>query len=261
MTDLDLFVLGGRQDDADLLAAHRRLIDLLPRWLGKIGPPLSDEELDALTKAAYEEIPFINSTPPKTLLGAAIKMSVLAAPSYGMEAGDREDDYLSLRQLAEFLARESGLPPVDNGDDGDEEDEEEAAPPAPPDPIVLLDEECGAAYERGEIATAEAVEIRMSETTPTTLEGLKTLAENAQNLIEAKPLLARRMLDGVRDGMGKQPFGQAIIVLALLDLFQTELDNEVRHPAALAKARTAAEAVQVALEAMLAAVDNGGGEA
>ncbi len=53
------------------------------------------------------EIEFINNTAPTTLEGAVIKLRVLASPERGMEAGDREDDYISLRQVLAFLEQEA----------------------------------------------------------------------------------------------------------------------------------------------------------
>jgi len=38
---------------------------------------------------------------------AAIKQRVLADPDNGMEAGDREDDLISLRQIRDFIDREA----------------------------------------------------------------------------------------------------------------------------------------------------------
>jgi hypothetical protein len=48
-----------------------------------------------------------NNTAPTTLTGAAIKLRVLADPAHGMEAGDREDDYVSLRQVLAFIEQEA----------------------------------------------------------------------------------------------------------------------------------------------------------
>ena len=102
--DLDPFAFAGRPEgDAELFRAERRLRDILPLWERE---PLSDEDADALSTAMYEQIERINNTAPVTLFGAAIKLRVLAHPDHGMESGEREDDYISLRQVLEFIERE-----------------------------------------------------------------------------------------------------------------------------------------------------------
>jgi len=102
--DLDPFAFAGQSGgDAELVRAERRLRDILPLWERE---PLSDEEADALSHRMYEQIEIINNTAPTTLFGAAIKLRVLADPDHGMEAGDREDDWISLRQVRDFIERE-----------------------------------------------------------------------------------------------------------------------------------------------------------
>ena len=43
--------------------------------------------------------------PPRTMAGALIKLKVLAHPEHGFEAGERGDDLISVRQVAEFIER------------------------------------------------------------------------------------------------------------------------------------------------------------
>jgi hypothetical protein len=71
MTEFDPFALGGRQDDADLLEAAaeiRRLVD--------------------------------------EGCGCVAKLRYLTDEEVGMEAGDREDDVPSLRQVLAFIEAE-----------------------------------------------------------------------------------------------------------------------------------------------------------
>jgi hypothetical protein len=100
MTAPDPFALGGRQDDAELVAADQRSAALLPQFV--LGD-LDDATGAALCTAIYAEVEIINATPPKTMLGAAIKLRVLSSPVVGMEVGERDDDLPSLRQVAEFI--------------------------------------------------------------------------------------------------------------------------------------------------------------
>src|SRR4051812_30038816 len=46
---------------------------------------------------------FINNAKPASLLDCIIKLRVLADPIIGMEAGDRDDDVVSVRQVLAFL--------------------------------------------------------------------------------------------------------------------------------------------------------------
>ena len=100
----DPFALGGIQDDGEIAAAYDRLEILHRRW--DVPPqPLSDDDANKLTFAESDELEFINTTPPRTMAGALIKLKVLAHPEHGFEAGERGDDLISLRQVAEFIER------------------------------------------------------------------------------------------------------------------------------------------------------------
>jgi hypothetical protein len=100
--DRDPFAYARAGDDTALIEAERRLQAIMAQWEDP-SRGNTDDEADALSHAEYEEIEFINNTAPTTLAGAAIKLRVLADPAHGMEAGDRDDDYLSLRQILAFI--------------------------------------------------------------------------------------------------------------------------------------------------------------
>src|SRR4051812_3842182 len=101
----DQFALGGRQDDAELIEAKRHILALMPAFCAR---ETTDDERNRLCHEIYEEVERINAIPPKTLLGAAVKLWLLASPDIGMEAGERDDDFVSLRQVAEFMGRLTG---------------------------------------------------------------------------------------------------------------------------------------------------------
>jgi hypothetical protein len=81
--------------DPELRQAERDLAALLSKFGGNDDPPVDDE-----MKRVYS---LINATAPATLAGVLVKLRFLADPDIGMEAGDRDDDYSSLRQILSFL--------------------------------------------------------------------------------------------------------------------------------------------------------------
>jgi hypothetical protein len=70
------------------------------------------EEDDAAIARRWKRIgecaTFLNATMPKTLAGCVAKLRHLTDPEIGMEAGDREDDVPSLRQVLAFIEAELG---------------------------------------------------------------------------------------------------------------------------------------------------------
>jgi len=88
--------------DAKLHVAERKMRRLLAE-----GERLAEPE--AAVAKRFEEIgrcfEIINTTPPTTLAGVAVKLRLLADPDIGMECGEREDDFCSLRQALEFVER------------------------------------------------------------------------------------------------------------------------------------------------------------
>jgi len=75
---------------------------------GRFDDDMGDEQGDALCHEQYEYIERLNTTPPTTVAGVVAKLRVLAHPDYGMEAGDRDDDLVSLRQVLALLESRQG---------------------------------------------------------------------------------------------------------------------------------------------------------
>lgn len=104
MSALDPFAFGGRQeDDAALFDAEAEM--------QRLSDEACDiEEDDAASTRRWDRIgecmTYLNTTMPKTLAGCAAKMRFLANTEVGMEAGDRDDDYVSLRQVLAFIESE-----------------------------------------------------------------------------------------------------------------------------------------------------------
>ena len=101
MTAPDPFARSGRQSDADLIEAGRELADVLHQFgtLPDLPVEDADEMGQRLTDRLGEITELINNTPATTMAGAAVKLRLLADPEVGMEAGERDDDYVSLRQV------------------------------------------------------------------------------------------------------------------------------------------------------------------
>jgi hypothetical protein len=112
MSALDPFALGGQQDDAEgdalLIAAWRRYQELC-RLITDEAMPDADRDALAATEEWEQVIEVINNTEPTTLAGCIAKLQYLGDPS-GMEAGDRDDDVVSVRQVCAFL--ELSIPSV-----------------------------------------------------------------------------------------------------------------------------------------------------
>jgi hypothetical protein len=79
----------------DLRALAAELSGIVAR-LEESGNDDEEERLGELIEA-------INTRAPQSLGDCLVKLKLLADPDIGMEAGDREDDLLSLRQVVAFL--------------------------------------------------------------------------------------------------------------------------------------------------------------
>jgi hypothetical protein len=102
MSALDPFALGGihAAEDAEILAAWAEIRFLLD-------DASEEDEDDAALARRWERIgkdmEVLNARAPATLAGCVAKLRFLCDPEIGMEAGDREDDVPSLRQILAFL--------------------------------------------------------------------------------------------------------------------------------------------------------------
>jgi hypothetical protein len=105
MNEFDPFAFGGRQDDAELLEAAAEM----QRFLDESRDLEEDDEASTRRwKRIGECMTFLNATMPKTFAGCMAKLRFLANEEVGMEAGDREDDVPSLRQVLAFIEAELG---------------------------------------------------------------------------------------------------------------------------------------------------------
>lgn len=86
--------------DAELIAAEREMRRLLDE-----GRDLNeaDDQLTQRWDRIGACIKTIGRTNPGTLAGCAVKLRFLCDPEIGIEAGDREDDVPSLRQVLAFI--------------------------------------------------------------------------------------------------------------------------------------------------------------
>lgn len=98
-----------RSDDAGLLVAEEELVRLLDE--SRDDPNGDSPEDTARWDRIGELIELIQSTPPQSLAGCAVKLRFLTDEEVGLEFGDREDDVQSLRQVLAFI--EAAIMPGD----------------------------------------------------------------------------------------------------------------------------------------------------
>ena len=66
-------------------------------------PTCTEADLSAAAWRIDELVGVINTEPPTSTGDCAVKLRLLADLKFGMAAGDRDDDYTSLRQVIAFL--------------------------------------------------------------------------------------------------------------------------------------------------------------
>jgi hypothetical protein len=87
--------------DVDLVRAELEL-----RQLRAQAALATGQTADALSDRIWLIADKISLTPPGTLIGAAVKLRLLADEDIGLLAGDSEADRVSLRQVRDFIERE-----------------------------------------------------------------------------------------------------------------------------------------------------------
>ncbi|HZK91625.1 MAG TPA: hypothetical protein VFC56_15895 [Stellaceae bacterium] len=114
MSAPDPFALGGRNEesatdavvfeDQELLALEQKYLDVLRRRTAL--PLYQGPEWEALDEELWRLIALIGDTPPKTSIGATVKLRLLLNEDRGIPADPGENDIKSLQQVFELVQRQ-----------------------------------------------------------------------------------------------------------------------------------------------------------
>jgi hypothetical protein len=102
------------EGDAGLIEAERRLRECYPQRKAlyrefKISMEIEAEIVNPTVTAAEVQLEeFIEETPPRSLVGAAVKLRALCDKDVGLAAGESEDQLGSLDQVLKFVERKGG---------------------------------------------------------------------------------------------------------------------------------------------------------